>query len=661
MQEQVCYSTVINSKEPIEKWLNQEWLLTNGTGSYSSGTFAGINTRRYHGLLVAATRPPLGRVNVLAGLGETLSIQGQGVKLYGWEFADVFHPQGFSYLKSVQTGSDLRMLYEVDDIQLEKSISLVPGKDVLQVRYRIRAEQRPWSLELTPFVALRNFHSLRSFFVDDQMVVQGQGRQISVHDRLADTPTLYLRLDGAEFAHGADWWYRFHYRGEAERGQDCFEDLFVPGAFVVTGSGDDELLLIASLAEPKDIELVGWTAATSRQLVSVPAIGPADDPAVHRLIKATEAFIASRHGSDGQARSTILAGFHWFGDWGRDAFIALPGLLLFTGKYDQALEVFQTFAGALSEGMIPNCFSEYGSEPAYNSVDASLWFVHAADMYLQTSGDAKAWPDFFKPVICKILDAYASGTRFGIHADQNGLIVCGDDQTQITWMDTQYNGQCFTPRPGAAVEINALWHSVLKRIAARLKKDDPVRAKRYTELAKKVAKALCTMFWNDQDKCLYDYVWQGKPNADIRPNQIFAVSLPHSPLNKKQQKSVVQTVQRHLLTPFGLRTLSADNPKYRPHYTGDLFSRDSAYHQGTVWAWLIGPFVEAHLKVYNFSSKARKEARQMIQPLFEHLDQAGVGFISEVFDADPPYTPRGCIAQAWSVSELLRAYALIRS
>ncbi|NIA06143.1 MAG: hypothetical protein GWP14_00640 [Actinobacteria bacterium] len=661
IQEQDSFTTAINPTEPIDKWLTQEWLLTNGTGSYSSGTLAGINTRRYHGLLIAATKAPLGRVNMLAGLGETLSVKGQGVKLYGWEFANLFHPRGFNHLKSVQVGSDVRMLYEVDHIQLEKTISLVPRSNVLLVRYHIQAENKPWSLEVTPFVALRNFHSLRSFCIDDQMVVQGEGEQISVQDRLADTPTLYLRVEGTEFAHGADWWYRFRYRGEAERGQDCFEDLFVPGAFVATGCGEDELVLAAFLNEQENVEPIDKFITTPTQSVSVSRAIPTDNSSVRRLIRASEAFIAGRRGSNGQMRATILAGFHWFGDWGRDAFIALPGLLLLTEKYDRALEVFETFAEALSEGMIPNCFNEYDCEPAYNSVDASLWFAHAADLYLRASGDAKSWPDFFKPVICEILDAYEAGTRFGIHADENGLIVCGDDQTQITWMDTQYNGQCFTPRPGATVEINALWHSVLKRMAGRLKKDDQARAKRYLELAQKAGQALSRIFWNEQDNCLYDYVWQGKANRDIRPNQVFAVSLPHSPLNKKQQKAVMDTVRRHLLTPFGLRTLSADNPKYRSHYTGDLFSRDSAYHQGTVWPWLIGPFVEAYLKVHNFSPKARKEAQQMIQPLLEHLDQAGVGFVSEIFDGNPPHSPRGCIAQAWSVAELLRAHALICS
>jgi predicted glycogen debranching enzyme len=311
--------------------------------------------------------------------------------------------------------------------------------------------------------------------------------------------------------------------------------------------------------------------------------------------------------------------------------------------------------------MIPNCFDDYDSKPAYNSVDASLWFIHAADLYLQATNDNDTWQKLLAPTICKILDAYESGTRFGIHADERGLIVCGDQNTQITWMDAQCNGQCFTPRPGAAVEVNALWHSVLRRMAKRSASDDPNRAQRYSDLADKAAQSLRTEFWNPHGQCLYDFVNDSEPNADLRPNQIFAVSLPCSALDPQQQKSVVEVVQRHLLTPFGLRSLDRENYQYRCSCDADSFNRDSAYHQGTVWAWLIGPFVEAHLKVHGFSLEARQQAKQMIQPLLDHLDKAGVGFISEIFDADPPHTPRGCIAQAWSVAELLRAHSLIFS
>ena len=371
--------------------------------------------------------------------------------------------------------------------------------------------------------------------------------------------------------------------------------------------------------------------------------------------------MARRRASDGKEAATILAGFHWFGDWGRDTFIALPGLLLTTGRFTEAREVFETFAGTISEGMIPNCFDDYDRGPAYNSVDASLWFVHAAELYMQATGDSEAWRGLLKPAICQILDCYEIGTRFGIHADENGLIVCGDEHTQLTWMDAQHDGQCFTPRPGAAVEVNALWHSILVRMGERLMAEDPERAARCSTLAKKVKKAFRTKFWNDQGGHLYDYIWQGRGNEDIRPNQILAVSLPCSPLSHMRQKSVVQVVRDELLTPFGLRSLNQGNLQYRSCCAGDRASRDSAYHQGTVWAWFIGPFVESYLKVHNFSKRSRREAQEMIEPLLVHLEEAGVGFVSEIFDGDSPHQPRGCIAQAWSVGELLRAEALIHS
>ena len=660
-QDQATFTRVIDPTEPIDSWLSQEWLLTNGTGTYSSGTLAGINTRRYHGLLIAATRPPLGRANMLAGLGETLAIGQRSLELFSWEFADLFHPQGFHYLRSVRVDSAVRMLYESEQARLKKTISLVPGRNALLVRYRLEAGQMPWKLHLKPFVALRDFHSLRHFAVGKQMLVQNRGEYVSVQDRPSQMPALHLRVEGSQFEHRPDWWYGFHYRREAQRGQDCFEDLFVPGAFVVSGTGSGEVVFTASLEEQPDGGPIDQRPTDSARSVSVPRSIGTEGSAIRQLLRASEAFVVDRKKPDGHSGATILAGFHWFGDWGRDAFISLPGLLLLTEKCDRARQVFETFAAALSEGMIPNWFDDYDGQPAYNSVDASLWFVHAADLYLQATNDTEAWQSFFRPTICKILDAYESGTRFGIQVDQDGMLICGHENTQLTWMDAQYNGHCFTPRPGAAVEVNSLWHSVLQRIAKRLLPHDPDRAKRYSVLAKKVGKALRSAFWNKHGGYLYDFIWAGKPNADIRPNQIFAVSLPHSPLSPKQQKSVVQVVQQHLLTPFGLRSLAADNPQYHARCTGDRFSRDSAYHQGTVWAWLIGPFVQAYLKVHNFSPQARKEAQQMIQPLREHLNQAGVGFVSEIFDGDPPHNPGGCIAQAWSIAELLRAHALIIS
>ena len=662
VQEQRILRVSVGPDEPIEAWLDKEWLLGSGTGSYSSSTILGINTRRYHGLLIGSTRPPLGRVSLLAGVGESLSVGQDSFELFCWEFADAIHPRGYQYLRSVAVNSLVRMSYEMRGAVLAKSIFFAPGTDVLVVRYQIDAGDKAWQLNLKPFVSLRDFHSLRSYFIADQLELSKKGEQVVVRDRLTDMPGLCLRVVGAQFAEEGSWWRKFRYRKEVERGQDCLEDLFVPGVFFISGRGSGEVFLTASLEgqshpEESEVDRLGGEVAEQFEL---PVKLAADEPS-RRLSQASRAFIARRKLADGRTSATILAGFHWFGDWGRDAFIALPGLLLETGRLAEAREVFETFAAALSEGMIPNCFDDYDSQPAYNSVDASLWFVHAGDLYMQATNDAEVWQSLLKPAICRILDSYESGTRFGIHVNKAGLLVCGDEQTQLTWMDAQCNGTCFTPRPGAAVEVNALWHSVLVRMAERLEAEEPQRAQRYSELAKKAKKAFRTMFWNEQGGYLYDHIWQGRGSEDIRPNQIFAVSLPCSPLSRMRQKSVVQTVGQELLTPFGLRSLNQRNPRYRSCYAGGRFSRDSAYHQGTVWAWLIGPFVEAYLKVHNFSAWSRREAQQMINPLLEHMDEAGVGFISEIFDGDPPHRPRGCIAQAWSVGELLRAQAMILS
>lgn len=653
----------IDQDEPIDTLLEREWLLTSGTGSYSSSTILGVNTRRYHGLLIASTRPPLGRVSMLAGLGETLTVDGEFFELFNWEFDGIIHPSGYEYLRSVAVGQAVTMSYEIDEVRLEKTISFIPGTDVLTVRYRIRNADGAWKLSLRPFVSLRDFHSLRQYFVEDQITVTSNGGQILLKDRLTDAPGLCLGLGGGKFVGSPGWWYKFRYRKEAERGQDYLEDLFVPGAFVVSGQGSGEVVLTAGLEGQShpDLSETGRISEEVEKRTEVPIEMAEADQRVGRLVRAAESFLAGRRAADGREAATILAGFHWFGDWGRDAFIALPGLLLTTGRFAEARKVFETFIGAISEGMIPNCFDDYDREPAYNSVDASLWFVHAAELYMAATDDSSAWRGLLRPAVCQILDCYEIGTRFGIHADENGLIVCGDEQTQLTWMDSQHDGQCFTPRPGAAVEVNALWYSVLVRTADRLAAEDPQRAKRYSALAKKVKRAFRTIFWNDKDGYLYDYIWQGRGNKDIRPNQILAVSLPCSPLSHMRQKSVVQVVREKLLTPFGLRSLNQGNPQYRCCCAGDRASRDSAYHQGTVWSWLIGPFVEAHLKVHNFSKRSRQEAQEMIEPLLEHMEQAGVGFVSEIFDGDSPHRPRGCIAQAWSVGELLRACSLIHS
>jgi len=392
------------------------------------------------------------------------------------------------------------------------------------------------------------------------------------------------------------------------------------------------------------------------------------------LCVTADAFIAKRHTNNQQSpmgssqRTTILAGYPWFADWGRDAFISLPGLLLSTGRFDEAKSVLTTFASAADEGMIPNRFDDWSGTTYFNSVDASLWFINAAFQYLQTSGDLNTFEQELMPTIRWIIESYHNGTRFDIHADTDGLITAGNHQTQLTWMDAKFEGVAFTPRCGKAVEVNALWYNALCLLAQHHHSPDLENIEKsnksmvdYKQMADKVHTGFCELFWNKSNHYLNDCILpDGTVDDSLRPNQIFAVSLEFSPLSLSQQRSVVKAVQNHLLTPYGLRTLNVQNSRYQGVYTGPQKQRDKAYHQGTVWAFLLGSFVESYLKINGFSHKSRKKAAEFIQPLLKHLtDDCCLGSVSEIFDGDKPHKPKGCFAQAWSVAELIRAFRLI--
>ncbi|HUU20292.1 MAG TPA: amylo-alpha-1,6-glucosidase [Sedimentisphaerales bacterium] len=549
----------------------------------------------------------------------------------------------------------------------------------------------------------------------------------------ATTPVL---SNGVHFENDRQWWFNFVYRNNRERGQDFTEDLWTPGFFkcridpgTPCGETPAKIVLWAHLSPPwvrcKPEELTNLDIDTVREdLVrhqesiklkakSVPLFASGkrqgDDlllPAAvllrkrnnnggqlknryvrflqaNRKVKiesrkyfealclTAEAFIAKRQ-TDHTQRTTILAGYPWFADWGRDAFISLPGLLLSTGRFDEAKSVLTTFAAAADEGMIPNCFDDRNGTTYFNSVDASLWFINAAFQYLKASGGlsdelsrshSKTFMQDLMPAIRWIIDAYNKGTRFDIHADADGLITAGDNQTQLTWMDAKYESIAFTPRCGKAVEVNALWYNSLCLLARFYIDRDAENAKHYKSMADKVQKSFCELFWNESKGHLNDCILpDGLVDESLRPNQIFAVSLPFSALSPSQQKSVVNVVQKQLLTPYGLRTLNVQDSRYKGVYTGPQQQRDEAYHQGTVWAFLLGPFVESYLKVNGFSRKSRKKAAKFIQPLLEHMTKDGcLGSVSEIFDGDAPHKPRGCIAQAWSVAELIRVYQLINS
>ncbi|MBN1844210.1 MAG: glycogen debranching enzyme family protein [Sedimentisphaerales bacterium] len=652
----------------LDSLLEKEWLLSNNRGSFASGTVLGCNTRRYHGILIASLSPPVRRMVMLSTLLETVQRDGQNYELANFEFSDRLHPQGFRHLRRFYQDAGVHFVYELPgDLRVVKSIFLDLDRDVVIVNYRLEGAAAGVRFTVMPLLALRDYHHLQSSSAS--LTAEPSDHAVTARHLDPHGPALHLCCPQASFRRGPDWWYAVHYRRERQRGMDDYEDVWAPGVFEVELTGPGQIYLVAQATDalqrpdppeegPRPIQ---QRLKTRRQQLLERA--EICDHEEQTLVAAADQFIVRRRIGQREDSTSILAGFPWFADWGRDTFISLPGLLLCTGRHDEARQVLGTFAAVLSEGMIPNCFDDYGGEPHYNSIDASLWFILAAYRYLQATGDRQAYHERFYPAIEAIIRAYSEGTRFGIHADADGLITGGSVETQLTWMDARCNGVSFTPRHGKAVEVNALWYNAL-RIAAETAAETAVaeQKERYERMARQVAEGFDRRFWNERNGCLYDCIYpDGTADAAVRPNQILAVSLPYSPLDRRQQAAVLRVVQEQLLTPYGLRSLSPLDSRYQRQYQGDPFQRDSAYHQGTVWAWLIGPFAEAFLKVNAYSPHARQQVYELLRPLLEHLYRdACLGSVSEIFDGEYPHRPKGCIAQAWSVAELLRIKKLLR-
>jgi len=634
----------------LQPHLAQEWLLTNGTGTFAASTLVGCNTRRYHGLLCAATLPPVGRVMLLNRLGEIVNVNDGFFDLSINQFSDGLHPRGDRYLRRFTLGHTAVWEYEANGVKVTKELLLPWGKNVAVIRYTLNPQRYKWmELQVLPFVSLRDFHGIRRAWAP--FLTDNAPRGVKVTDSQSNH-TVSIHADSGEFIAKNDWWYAHHYPLEMERGLDAVEDLYTPGRFQFRTNTKASITLVASI---EGLRSVDWDAeiqnreAAYKAAVFQPTSGAAPksavdgSPTVKRLAHAAADFIVSRKLPGGGDGATVVAGYPWFADWGRDTMISLPGLLLVTRRFEQARQVLSVFASYVSEGMIPNRFDDYTNEPEYNTVDASLWFIHACFEYLRLSKDQKTFDKTLRPACEKILDGYRAGTRFGIRMDESdGLITQGDATTQLTWMDAKCGDVAFTPRQGKPVEINALWYHAL-------------RLMRRDELADKVQASFTKAFWISPFRGLADVVDGDRKDTAIRPNQIFAVSLPNSPLTPEQQSAVVEVVRRELLTPFGLRTLSKSDPNFKPRYTGPQYQRDGAYHNGTIWPWPIGGFLEAYLRVNNRSAESIEQARQWLTPLIEGMHTtACIGQISEIYEAAEPHRPVGCCAQAWSVAEVLR-------
>jgi predicted glycogen debranching enzyme len=639
----------------LDAALRREWLETNGLGGFASSTIIGLNTRRYHGLLVAATKPPVGRYVLLSKLEETLIIEGQAFDLSANRYPGVIHPQGFRYLTQFRLDPFPVFTYEIEGIEIEKSVFMIYGENSTIIHYELKqhpAERaKNLRLEIRPLIAFRDYHSTTHQNSAINPSVEERSGLATVTPYLG-LPSLHLAHDAAELQRTGDWYRNFEYDAERERGLDFSEDLFNP----LTLSFDLRLRIQASIiasTEQRDVTRVGeyWEAEiTRRRNTRVSRF--ADDDFAQTLAAAADQYIVSRGD-----QKTVIAGYHWFSDWGRDTMIALPGLTFPTGKHGVARSILRTFARHVDQGMLPNRFPDAGETPEYNTVDATLWFFEAARSYLAYTGDLDFIRDELYPVLADIVSWHVKGTRYGIKVDASGLLASGEQGVQLTWMDAKVGDWIVTPRRGKPVEIQALWYNalcIMQDLAPQC--SDEAAQKRYRNMATLASLSVNQLFWNEKAGCLYDLTNGAGPDPAIRPNQIFAVSLPHSMLSPERAKSVVDKVEEHLLTPYGLRSLAPSDPQYRGRYTGGQLERDGAYHQGTVWPWLMGPFIGAYMKVNGGSDFARRQASDWLSPLKDHLTDAGLGHISEIFDGDPPHRPCGCIAQAWSVGEILRAY-----
>ena len=655
----------------LDTALRREWLITNGIGGYASGTVGCVSTRRYHGVLVGALQPPAERTVTVAELDEWVTLDCARYPLSTHEWADgTVVPDGYHHLQSFALDGLLPLwTYAIADALVEKRVWMEQGRNTTYVSYRLVRGNRPVTLEVTPLCTYRDFHSLtrggwtpgveassRSVAIS---AWQGARRFVLAADAGAFTPA-----DG-----GVIWYWNFRRRVETERGLDDREDLFVPGTFRVSLClGQTWTLMIAADEPARELTAVrdrlqaaakSLAAERARQARLLYRAGVETQPRfIQQLTLAADQFVVERRPREGPPGRTVIAGYHWFGDWGRDTMISLPGLMLATGRAEDAADVLRTFARYLSEGLLPNRFPDAGEQPEYNTADATLWFFLAVRAYLQATGDA-ALTDELLPALRDVIDRHVRGTRHGIKVDAaDGLLCCGEPGVQLTWMDAKVGDWVVTPRTGKPVEINALWHAALRTLAEFLAERDQ-KAATYTTMADRAAAAFRARFWRPELGYLADVVDtpEGDDDLSLRPNQVFAVSLPFPLLSDEQARSVVDAVGRALLTSYGLRSLAPSDPRYQGHYGGGVAERDGAYHQGTVWAWLLGPYAEAHFNAYGDA----EAARGLLRPLADHLRDAGLGSISEIFDGDPPHTPRGCIAQAWSVAELLRVWNIVSS
>lgn len=626
--------------------------MTNGLGGFACGTVAGANTRRYHGFLVASLRPPVERVLQVAKIELSAHYLGVVTDLSANEFAGgTISAQGFVHLESFAVRDGIpTWRYAIADALLEQRIFMAPGANTSYLKVELLRASSPLRVTLKPLVTYRDYHSHNRGAQALQLETGAAHCRVQA---FAGARPYDLAMSGGRFTPAPEWYWNFLHRMEAERGLDALEDLLTPGSFAADLGVGVPVFLTAtadSAAPAPGAEVLDALKTASQRLTApLPKTAPAW---IRHLAQASDQFIVRREVM-GESMS-IIAGYPWFTDWGRDTMISLPGLATVLERFDVAAGIFRTYARFVDRGMLPNCFPDGGEAPRYNTADATLWMFHALDDYLQAKRDPNLVRELFATLM-SIIRAHSEGTRYGIGVDPaDALLRAGEPGTQLTWMDAKHGDYVFTPRIGKPVEINALWMNALD-VAARLARSlGHLDEERFCRSLLARATSSFARFWNEERQCLFDVIdgEGGTRDARIRPNQILAVALPYCALPPDQMRAVVDCCARDLVTSHGLRTLSPEEPGYLGCYAGDAGQRDAAYHMGTVWAWLLGPFVRAHYRVYGDA----RLAQSFLAPLAQHVGSACLGTVSEIFDGDAPHSARGCFAQAWSVAEILRSW-----
>lgn len=631
--------------------IGREWLASFGNGSYASSTICSLNTRKYHGLLVAAMSPPGQRMVLLSRVEETLIVNGQGYGLSATEYPGTIHPQGHTFLRAFSHEPFPRWAYQHDGWTIEKQLRPIQGSNCVLISYTLLGGDSFVDLELRPLFALRGIHELMNQF-DGRLAPRNLAARHHAIPATARTPEVFFAHDG-QFSPQAFWYLNTIYRREQERGYEGVEDLWMPGTIRYRLGPGQTVHFICS-SEPIDFE--STLVQAERQLESAvpPLLIPRSDLALEGLLRAAEQFVVR----SADATPAIIGAYPWLPAAGRDAMISLPGLLLVPGRLNDARDLLRSFAEKLRGGIMPSDMAEEMADPVYHAADTALWFIHAVGQYLRYRGDEDFVLREMLPVIERIIEACRNGTHLGIGVDEQGLLRSAAVGIPTSWMNAKVGQWIFTQRAGRPVELNALWYNAL-RVASDLtsRAGDPAKAQSLLLAADRMKDAFNKRFWNESAGCCFDVVEDNGADASIRPNQLLAISLPFAVLEAARHAQALQRVMAELLTPSGVRTLSPQSSNYHGHYGGPVVTRERAYHQGSAFPWLLGPLVTAYVRVHGHGEQSRAQAKALLEGCFSYLRDTGVGQLCELFDGDAPHHPGGATASARSVAEVLRAYA----